>query len=237
VKPGAKNRQVQEQLLDISLDHHLDQVNPHPTRGANILDLFFTNNSTLINRVEVIPGVSDHDIVFIDTKVVPCRIKKSPHKIRQYGKANYENMKQDIENLGPKISSIDRTDVESMWSTFRDGFKQSMERNIPTKLSSTRYDRPWINRDIKRNVRQKQRAYNRARSSGKAEDWSRFRTIRKATQEKIRKAYWNHINNIISDPGESDNHTSQYTKVSKRFWAYIKGLNRDQQGVQPLLHD
>ena len=33
-----------------------------PTRDSNILDLFFTTNTTLVQRVSILPGISDHDI-------------------------------------------------------------------------------------------------------------------------------------------------------------------------------
>ena len=50
----ASNSAVAQQLLDTSRDFYLDQVVTKPTRvtetTANILDLFFTSNQTLINN-------------------------------------------------------------------------------------------------------------------------------------------------------------------------------------------
>ena len=57
------------QLLEISKNSMLDQLVLEPTRitetQANILDLCFTNNETLVNQVRTIPGMSDHESVFI----------------------------------------------------------------------------------------------------------------------------------------------------------------------------
>ena len=41
-----------------------------PTRGKNILDLFFTNENHLVENVEILrnTAVSDHDSIFITTK-------------------------------------------------------------------------------------------------------------------------------------------------------------------------
>ena len=51
-----------QQLIDIANDFHLEQMVTEPTtRGKNILDLFFTTNSTLVDKSTVIPGISDHD--------------------------------------------------------------------------------------------------------------------------------------------------------------------------------
>ena len=43
----------------------LRQLSPLPTRDSNILDLFFTTNPTFVQRVSIIPGISDHGIVQI----------------------------------------------------------------------------------------------------------------------------------------------------------------------------
>ena len=58
-------RQEPQRLIDISLDHNIEQTIDKPTRGGNILDLLFTNNkSTLQNFVTMLPlGKSDHDII------------------------------------------------------------------------------------------------------------------------------------------------------------------------------
>jgi hypothetical protein len=47
---NAKRPKLHSTFLETINDHRLDQVNHKPTRGNNILDLFFTNNSSLVNR-------------------------------------------------------------------------------------------------------------------------------------------------------------------------------------------
>ena len=37
-----------------------------PTPLSNTLDLFMTNNPTLISEIKVIPGLADHDAVTIE---------------------------------------------------------------------------------------------------------------------------------------------------------------------------
>ena len=41
----------------------------------------FTNNSTLINKVEVIPGISDHEVVYVHSSLRPNNIKRPPRKV------------------------------------------------------------------------------------------------------------------------------------------------------------
>ena len=58
--PHASNSTQCNQLLTIMRNSFLDQVVSEPTRitetTPSTLDLFFTSNQTLINKVEVIPG-------------------------------------------------------------------------------------------------------------------------------------------------------------------------------------
>ena len=69
VKPYASSSSACNQLLSIAKDAYLDQVVTQPTRitetASNILELVFTSNPILINKVRTIPGISVHEAVFI----------------------------------------------------------------------------------------------------------------------------------------------------------------------------
>ena len=65
-----------------------------PTRGQNILDLFFTSNPTVVNKVTVIPGLSDHDIVLAAVNSRPELIKQGPCDILLYKKADWDLLSQ-----------------------------------------------------------------------------------------------------------------------------------------------
>ena len=82
VVPYATNSAVSNQLLTIVKDMYLDQVVTEPTRitetSSSTLDLFFTSNQTLVNKVEVIPGFLNHEAVFIESSLRPMRVKTPP---------------------------------------------------------------------------------------------------------------------------------------------------------------
>ena len=90
VKLHASNNSVCNQLLTIAKDAYLIQIVTQPTRiteTSTILELFFTTNATLINKVETIPGISDHEAVFIESSLRPMKVKTPPRKVFQYRKA------------------------------------------------------------------------------------------------------------------------------------------------------
>lgn len=53
-------------FLDLIHDSNLEQIVSFPTRKDHVLDLFMTNRPSLVNRCEPLPGIVDHDIVYID---------------------------------------------------------------------------------------------------------------------------------------------------------------------------
>lgn len=69
IRPKASNTKQCKQLLDISYDQALEQMVSKHTyiteSSQSTLDLFFANSITLINKVEVIPGISDHEEVYV----------------------------------------------------------------------------------------------------------------------------------------------------------------------------
>jgi len=46
----------------------------------------------------------------------------------------------------------------------------TIEKHVPSKLATQRYNQPWVNRKIKRLSRQKKRALRRSKHTGKPED-------------------------------------------------------------------
>jgi len=59
------------------------------TRDSNNLYLFFTTNPTLVQRVSILPGISDHDIVKIQVntsaKILFQKPRSNPHTRWQTG--------------------------------------------------------------------------------------------------------------------------------------------------------
>ena len=86
VTENCQSANLHEQFLEIIADHGLVQVTDKPTRYENTLDLITVNNPTLLNRLEVIPGISDHDAVFAELDISPENITKRSGKFQSTGR-------------------------------------------------------------------------------------------------------------------------------------------------------
>ena len=92
-------------------------------------------------------------------------------------------------------------------------------------MCSTRYNIPYITKEIKGKIRQKQRLYNRAMKSQSSDDWSLFRKLRSQVQKSLRSARWKYINDVIGP---------SLREKPKAFYQYVKKIRQDSTGIQQL---
>jgi hypothetical protein len=226
VKENAKFGKMCANLIETTQEAGLEQVNHHPTRGQNILDLFFTNNTTLIQRVKVIPGICDHDIVLVDSLIKPMEIPKKTRKAYLYSKANFESLRNDLENFQKEfLENYSDKPVNDMWNFFHKNMEELQDKHIPSKMVTANNKVPWVDVSTRRGIRRKHRAYNRAKHTHDPKDWHKYRDLKHLVQKRIRQAYWKYINDMISledDP------------THKGFWSYIKRFKRDSVGISVL---
>ena len=134
--PSKPDIKLHEQLLNIINEHSLEQIVKKPTRGDRTLDLILTNIPSIVNKVETMPpiGNADHDIVYAECALSLKRNKKMPRKTYQYRKANWENIKQDVNKLTQEIKGhYHSSSADDLWNTFIERLHQSVQKNIPQK--------------------------------------------------------------------------------------------------------
>ncbi len=92
-------------------------------------------------------------------------------------------------------------------------------------MTSTRFNQPWINKDVKRITRQKKKAFKKARKTKSEKDQKRYKSLKRASQKACKQAYSSYVHDIIS-PDLKGN--------PKKFYSYIKSKKCDNIGVSPL---
>ena len=126
----------------------LTQTVSEPTRGNNILDLFFTNTSSLTDKSEVVSGISDHEAVIV-TNSLQLRHQKQPRrKVFLWNRADIPQMKTAANDFRTQFTDKYRQananlDVNEMWSLIKSNLINILETNVPSKLTSNSLP-PWI---------------------------------------------------------------------------------------------
>ena len=113
-KPDCSHPTFYRKCLEAFNDCLLEQMVTSPTRGQNILDLFLTSNPTLIEKVSVLPGLSDHNIVMAEVNAKPTVMKQVPRNILLYKKADWGQLKESMREFHKIIQShLASADIQS----------------------------------------------------------------------------------------------------------------------------
>lgn len=229
LKPNAVHPRLHNDFVDILSDNGLEQLVLSPTRRNNILDLMITNCPQLISRVEVIPGLSDHDAVYCEFSINPKNRKQTPRLIPLYKKANWTGLKGACNDIIPRMRSMRHAaTTEELWTFFKDSLSDAIAKFIPHKVARSKESKPWINPSLRRLINRKNRLFKKMRKTGNEDTKTEYVQLRGEVQRQLRRAYWHYLNSIFEgiDP-------EQRTK-DKRFWTYIKHLKSSNVGVAPL---
>ena len=221
-----KQPQIHQELLDITARHGLSQLVTEPTYiEGNMLDLCFTSNNSLVTSTNIIPGVSDHDVVVVDTMIRPQYQRFKKRKFLLYNKANWPNLKDKCIEISSKIKEKYEADNldPTLCSTFNSLLHTSVDDNIPSKFISNRNSLPWMNTELKKKIRAKSRLHKRARDTG---NWDAYKEHQKMVKSELKKAEDEYVHKAILEGLKN--------KDSKPFWRYVKSRKRDNIGVSPL---
>ena len=164
VPPGSDDRQIQFDLINLASETQLTQVHNETTRGNSILDLVFTSNPSLCKNSQTVPGISDHHALVTDFDIVPQRIKQKKRKRYIFSKVteeNWDEINNELLEVSKKIQSMSKedTDVESMWTLFRNSLISVVNKWVPSGTGGKSGDLPWMNRKSKRQIRRKKRLF------------------------------------------------------------------------------
>ena len=188
-----------------------------------------TSNETLINKVYTIPGVSDHEGVCIKANLKPKLVSVKPRKVFIYSKANWKLLKLKMETFKTSfISNFSGKSVHTLWEDFKTALDRYMIECIPSKIIKGKPSLPWINQDIRRTARRRNKMYCRHKYSRNPIDRNKYLDSRHACRKKIKQSYENYINGIIgADLGDSG---SPKSVNSKKLFSFLKHSRRDKSG-------
>ena len=129
LKPCAQmalHTEFQDLLDDIGLTQHICE----PTRRENILDLVATNMPDQINRVKIIPGISDHEIPYLEVSVKPIFRKQQPRKVWLFDKTDWPKMAAHLDLCFNRLNQEYNPCPDQLWTKIKDLIIDAMESYI-----------------------------------------------------------------------------------------------------------
>ena len=107
-----------------------------PTRCENVLDLFLTSNDTLVQKIEILPGITDHEIVVADVNLKPQIGRQKPRNVPLYRKADWYGFRKYFSDFASDfITDYENKTVEDIWNSFKSTINQGISKFIPIKKS------------------------------------------------------------------------------------------------------
>ena len=190
------------------------------------MDLFATNRPSFIQQVGVKSGISDHEIICVESALEAVILESNPRKVYLWNRADFElinNKAQGYCNYFTSHYTVN-TPIQDLWYSFKSFCKECLDL-IPYKFHKTNNKQPWIKRHIKQLANKKRRLYNEARQSSLQSDWDAYRDIKKHMQKECRHTRDTYVSNLLN-PTRSPN--------NKKFWSYIKSMRNEQCGIPSL---
>ena len=142
--------------------------NPQPATTSQFINktaehfgfFFLYDHPTLVDNVTAIPGISDHDSIAQIEFTTKAKInKKKPHKIYTFHQADFKQIQEEMRKFSEQYfnEDPDKNTIHENWNRLKSKIHDLREKFVPSKMSSTRHNLPYITRAIKRMINKKQR--------------------------------------------------------------------------------
>ena len=200
VKPNPRyTAAINWKMIDIANDFNLIQMVTEPTRQGNILHLLFKSHPDLVDKVYIVPGMSDHDAVICDINLranLPANPKRN---VYLHKRADMEGLRRKLKERFElfEASRPETKSIRTNWDQFKADINNSINEFIPQRTLKNKRSPLWCNANIKRLIRKKQRCYDSARRNGKEQVWRRFRHLRKLVNKELQLAHQQYVNNLL----------------------------------------
>ena len=165
----------------------LPNIKPHPYRESVcfIYHLFALNI-----KIRWFGGLSDHDIVTAEVNANPTVMKPVPSNILLYKKADWDQLKESMSEFHKIIQSdLATADIQVLWDEFVTKLQQSIDTCIPVRKAGSRNGLLWVNQEIRRLMRRRDKCYKRWTRSGRPTDQKKFLDYKHLVHHMSERAY------------------------------------------------
>lgn len=216
------------EMKNIIDNYGLTQFVTCPTRNNNLLDLVFSNSPSLVNNVNVIPGISDHMAVVAEIKK-ECKntSNSAARKVFLFSRGDYTRIVEKLEDYLPVFECLaEHYSMNDLWLSFKDKLLALVDKYIPAKQAGKlrKRKKPWMTSGILRLIRKRRRVFGKLKKSGSSDHVKELQALTeqyKSCVESAKTKYFEGLSNKMKTN-------------SKCFWHYIKECGSDHVGVAEL---
>ena len=206
-------------------ENFLQQLIEEPTRGENFLDLVLANDITLIEdlTVEEYFGTSDHRVIKFNL-LGQVRKAEKTDKTFNYFKANYDEIRNFVNNGNYFDSSSNVGSVEELWVDIKSKLLNIRDRFVPLR-KEVKSKSKWVTRKVLRCRNAKNKAWKNYIKSNR--DVRLYEVYKSKLKESVKanKSAKIEFERKLARNVKTDN---------KSFYAYVRSKQRNKVSVGPL---
>ena len=216
-----------DDFMDFVLESSLSQIITSPTRGSNILDLFFTQSPESVIGVSINEPLGDSDHAMIVSDLSLMGRKPQHFSIPQsfnWSKADWVSYQMELErqNWHDFYSS---TDVNEILNLILNSIWCACKASIPLKCYRTHLQRPLWETAAVRAAKRKRREAER-----------NHRFFPTDASRVLRNRTANHLKQTIRNAVIAFEKRIAENSDAKVFWKYVRSKHRFHAPVGPLLN-
>ena len=212
-------------FLDVVSDHSLTQIVNFPTHcKGNLLDLFLTNQPDSLLNIDDLGNLhtSDHTMILAEFSF---NTEKSPTEqlYPDWKNLDVDGFKYYLNNVN--WNQVITDSVENSWCNFKNILTIGCDRFLPKKRRRN-FNKPiWMNQNITRLIRIKQRRFKTYKNYRTAENLSSYKESEKKCKKSIlraKKAFEKKLSQKSND---------------RQFYSYVNSKTKNKTNVGPLKVD
>lgn len=227
-------------INDICQQYNLYQLITEPTNhtefSSTVIDLILVSNLQSVEMSGVgepflLQDIRYHCPVYSIFRFKKSIIKTFTREIWQYDRGNYEQLRRKV--LDFNWNSLKNNDINLYASAFTSQLYSMVKECIPNRLVRVRpQDLPWINGNIRKQMRKRNRLYKRYKRNKTPDNYSAYKKLRNEVIKLLRQSKKDYINSLASKLKSANFASSEYWKTLKSF---IKPVTNN--SIPSLLHD
>uniref|UniRef100_A0A914CWK3 Reverse transcriptase domain-containing protein n=1 Tax=Acrobeloides nanus TaxID=290746 RepID=A0A914CWK3_9BILA len=178
-----------EELEKVLLANELQQIVKEPTHRNRLIDHFYIGLKTKILKCDHLAPIEKfHHVLSAFLDVKKPRPKPEKIEIRDYKKANWEELRQDLN--GNLLTSAVRTasDMHEALRQWNGIFKKACDERIPRKMVKVRKTTKWLTNELKRLSKSKDLAHQAMTTSPNPSNSAAFKRLRNKFTKEARLA-------------------------------------------------
>ena len=200
----------------------LKQLICEPTRvtetTANLRDLVVISDPQSITNFGLLSPFSqiDHIPTFVSIRYNTVCTKPMTKRIWNYSKMNIDEFIEIFRNKD--WTDTLNKDIDEAVESLSEFVLGAASRCIPKRTISLQHmDKPWVNKNLKIEIRKREKCFQKARASKNGKDWDDWKEQRNLVTSMNRKLKANHIKNEANRLLESKYNPYQYHQLLKRM--------------------